>query len=231
MVGYAPVAIEIIGKRDALRITVDGTSRRIDLSQPIVGVRPVAPIAFRREHQIDGSDSTNMLTFNARYFSEFGTSPYYRFQALLREEWRYSVWRNLEVADAYERVVLRQDTPVDDIEIGVPTPFRLNIDLERPEIARSLELIDADFQHLYVEINRNDKYVRVGSKPSRDGSDLTLWYFPRDWAPPLATLLDLMTRVVALALGLVLLAGTLALAMPAWPNWQPGPRTLRGALP
>src|SRR4051794_28401465 len=152
MVGYAPVGIEIIGDRDALRITVDGTSRRVELAQPIVGVRPVTPIAFRREHQIDGSDSTNMLTFNARYFADFGTSPYYRFQALLRDESRYSVWRNLEVADAYERVVLRQDRPLDDLEVGVPTPFRLTVDLERPEISRSLELIDADFHSQYVEI-------------------------------------------------------------------------------
>ena len=65
---------------------------------------------------------------------------------------------------------------------------------------RALELIDADFQPLYVEINRNDKYVRLGPKPTRDDkTDLTSWYFPRDWLPPLATLLDLVTRAVALA--------------------------------
>src|SRR5262249_50813217 len=142
-IGLAPVSVEMFGNRTSLRITVDGTSRRVDLSQPIVAIRPVAPIAYRREHQIDGSDSTNMLTFNPVYFASFGASPYYLFQALLREEWRYSTWRDLEVADGYERVVLRQDRPLDDIEVGVPTPFRLSIDLERPEIARSLELIDA----------------------------------------------------------------------------------------
>src|SRR3954447_25945227 len=141
MVGRAPVSVEIIGDGSSARITVDGTSRRMDLDRPIIAVRPVQPIAHRREHQIDGSDSTNMLTFNARYFAELGTTPYYRFQALLREEWRYSTWRNLEVFDPYERPVLRQDRPLDEIEVGVPTPFRLTIELERPEIPRALDLI------------------------------------------------------------------------------------------
>jgi hypothetical protein len=231
MLDYAPVVVQIEGDRSSLRLTVDGTSRRIDLAQPIVGVRPLAPIAFRREHQIDGSDSTNMLTFNARYFAGFAASPYYRFQALLREEWRYSVWRNVEVADQFGRPVLRQPRPADDDEIGVPTPFRLDVELARPEIARSLELIDADSHSLYVEVNRNDKYVRLGPTPTRDASDEIFFYFPREPLPPLATLLDLLTRALALALGLVLLVGGLALLMPARWFWLPGLRAQRIGVP
>lgn len=230
-IGLASVPVEIVGDGLSLRISVDGTSRRIELDRPIIAARPAAPIAFRREHQIDGSDSTNMLTFNPPYFAEFGASPYYRFQALLREEWRYSQWRNLEVYDPYGRLILRQERPLDEVEIGVPFQFQLNVELERPEIARTLELIDADFQNVYVEINRNDKYVRVGPNRTRDATDYSFWHFPRTWQPPLATLLDLVTRSLALALGLMLLVGVLALAIPARLGWLPGDRAVRVALP
>jgi hypothetical protein len=126
---------------------------------------------------------------------------------------------------------MRLDWPPNDLEISLPTPFRLSIDLERPEIPRSIELVGADFQPLYVDVNRNDKYVRVGRMRTRDATDLTLWYFPREIMPPLATLLDLVTRALALALGLVLVVGALALAMPARLFWLPGDRTVRLALP
>ena len=38
----------------------------------------------------------------------------------------------------------------------------LRIDLERPEIPRALALFDDEGRLFTVEINRNDKYVRVG---------------------------------------------------------------------
>jgi hypothetical protein len=221
----------MVGDGLDLTIAVDGTSRRLDLERPIVAVRPVAPIAFRREHQVDGSDSTNMLTFDPRYFEQFGTSPYYRFQALLREEWRYSAWANLEVVDGNGRVVVREDWPVDEIDVALPNPFRLTIDLERPEIARALELVDDQHRSLTLEINRNDKHVRIGPGRARGEADLASWYFPRDWRPPLVTLLDLLIRATALALGLILVAGALAALLPGRVTWRPDRGTLRAALP
>jgi hypothetical protein len=231
LVGLAPVSVEIDSDGEVLRVAVDGTSRRFAHSRPIVVLRPVAPIANRREHQIDGSDSTNMLTFDPNYFGEFASAPYYRLQALLREEWRYSTWVRLEVADSAGRTVIREARPLDEVEVVLPSQFRLTIDLERPEIARALELIDDQGRTLTVEINRNDKHVRIGPRRMRDETDLASWYFPREWAPPLATLLDLITRVTALALGLVLVAGALAALLPARLTWQPGRRTLLVALP
>jgi hypothetical protein len=234
LVAAAPVTVEVVGERATLEIAVDGTTRRVELDRPIVAVRPVAPIAYRREHQIDGSDSTNMLTFDPVYFAQIEASPYYRFQAALREEWRYSTWRRLEVADRGGRVVVRQDRPIDEVAIDLPQPFRLAVELERPEIPRSLALVDDQDRSLALEVNRNDKYVRLGPRPTRDETDLTSWYFPRDWRPPLATLMDLVTRAAALALGLLLVAGSLALLaslLPVELTWMPGTGTLRVALP
>ena len=215
LVGLAPVSVEIASDGQVLRVAADGTSRQIPIERPIVQVRPVAPIPFRREHQVDGSDSTNMLTFDPRYFLAFGSSPYYQFQALLREEWRYSVWRRLEVTDSEGRTVQRADRPPDDVALAIPSQFFLTVDLERPEIPRAIDLLDDANRPLTVEVNRNDKYVRVGPHRMRDQADLAAWYFSRDWAPALATLLDLLTRALALALGLVLAAGLLAALLPS----------------
>ena len=230
LVGSAPVSVEIESDGAVLRIAVDGRSQRLPISHPIVMVRPVAPIAYRREHQIDGSDSTNMLSFDPTYFGDFSNTPYYRFQALLREEWRYSTWKNLEVMDRFARTLLREDHPPDEVAVAVPSEFLLTIDLERPEIARALELIDDQNRSLWLEISRNDKYVRIGPRRAQDGPGLASWYFPHAWLPPLATLLDLVARTTALALGLLLVAGALAALPPVRLSWQPGPRALRIAL-
>lgn len=226
LVGLAPVSVEIESDGEVLRIAVDGDSRQLPIARPIALVRPVAPDAYRREHQIDGSDSTNMLTFDPKYFAEAGSTPYYQLQALLREEWRYSIWRRLEVRNQSGETILREPWPGDEIDIVVPRAFVLTVDLERPEIPRALELIDEAGRPLTLEVNRNDKHVRVGPRRPQDGSNLASWYFPRGWAAPLATLLDLLLRAAALALGLLLVAGALATLLPAWWSWQPGRRTL-----
>ena len=221
-----PVEVEIVGDGSGLQLTADGTSRRVNLNRPIVAVRPVAPMAFRREFQVDGSDSTNMLTFSPRYFAEFGLTPYYQAQALLREEWRYSQWTGLTVLDGSGQLLLRQDRPPDEVYIPLPPRFQLRIGLERPEIPRVLELIDADERPLLLEVNRNDRYIRLGSQRSPSATDLARWYFPRDLRPPLATLTDLLTRAAALALGLVLVAVFVAAVVPSPVRWLPGSRVL-----
>lgn len=221
-----PTHLEIAGSGRSLEISVDGVGSLVELPAPVVAVRPMTPVRYRREHQIDGSDSTNMFTFSPGYFNEFGTSPYYVFQAWLREEWRYSRWANLEVTDGNGVWVARQAYPTDEINIPVPATFRLRIDLERPEIPRVLELIDADQRLLLLEVNRNDKYVRLGRQRMPERSDLYFTFYPRDLRAPLATLLDLLTRAAALALGLVLAVGLVAALAPSPVRWLPGARTL-----
>ena len=63
-----------------------------------------------------------MLTFDQRYFQELVTSPYYQFQAVLREEWRYSIWRRLEIADGEGRTVRHDDRPPDEDRDRRPEP-------------------------------------------------------------------------------------------------------------
>jgi hypothetical protein len=230
LVGLTPVTLTIAGDGETLQVGAEGTAQTVARPRPIVAVRPVAPTPYRREYQIDGSDSTNTLLFDPAYFAAIGESPYYRLQALLREEWRYSVWTNLEVEDGTGRVILQVPEPTDEALLFLPARFRLTVGLERPEIPRALELIDDQGQTVVVEINRNDKKIRVGPRRSQDGPDLTSWYFPRDAAAPLATTIDLLTRSVVLGLGLLLVVAGIAAVVPALVGWRPGRRTLVGAI-
>jgi hypothetical protein len=230
LVGLTPVTLTIAGDGETIQVGAEGTAQTVARPRPIVAVRPVAPTPYRREYQIDGSDSTNTLLFDPAYFAAIGESPYYRLQALLREEWRYSVWTNLEVEDGTGRVILQVPEPTDEALLFLPARFRLTVGLERPEIPRALELIDDQGQTVVVEINRNDKKIRVGPRRSQDGPDLTSWYFPRDAAAPLATTIDLLTRSVVLGLGLLLVVAGIAAVVPALVGWRPGRRTLVGAI-
>jgi hypothetical protein len=230
LVGLTPVTLTIAGDGETIQVGAEGTAQTVARPRPIVAVRPVAPTPYRREYQIDGSDSTNTLLFDPAYFAAIEESPYYRLQALLREEWRYSVWTNLEVEDGTGRVILQVPEPTDEALLFLPARFRLTVGLERPEIPRALELIDDQGQTVVVEINRNDKKIRVGPRRSQDGPDLTSWYFPRDAAAPLATTIDLLTRSVVLGLGLLLVVAGIAAVVPALVGWRPGRRTLVGAI-
>jgi hypothetical protein len=222
LVNQFPVAIDVASSGTSLIVTADGSSSQVELGRQFNAIRPVAPIAYRREYQIDGSDSTNTFTFRPTYFAEFGSNPYYRFQALLREEWRYSVWRNLTIADATGQVVHHEVAPVDEVAIPLPPDFHLIVELERPETSRSFELLDGNGKSVALEVNRNDKYIRLTERRGVSRVELLHQYFPRDWRPPLATLTDLLIRAVSLALGLVLLAGMLAVLVPAWRRQERG---------
>lgn len=231
LVASAPVSVEIVGAGRLLTVTADGTTQQVELPAPVQRVQPVRPIRYRREHQIDGSDSTNTFTFSAAYFAGLADSPYYQFQAWLREEWRYSVWRRLVVYDATGQVVIEEEWPRDEESLPLPDPFRLTIALERPEIPRQVALTDATGRSYLLEVNRNDKLIRLGIGGLGDGADLAAWYFPRDWRPPLATLADLLIRAVALALALLLATTLLAAVLPAGLRWRPGWVTARVAVP
>lgn len=231
LVGLAPLVLTIVGDGAVLTIALDGAAQEVELSQRIVAIRPVTPIPHRREFQMDGSDSTNMLTFSPRYFAEIGPSPYYQLQAWLREEWRYSLWRNLRVWDRDGRLIFQDPEPPDETFVPVPDGFWLQISLERPEIPRALDLLTEDRRVVTLEINRNDKFVRLGGRRAFESADLARWYFPRDWRAPLATLLDLVARAMAIGLGLVLVVGGIGWLLPGWLRWTPGPRTFKLALP
>lgn len=220
-----PVRVEVRGGDAEAMVTVDGGTHYLSLTSPLRAVRFVPAEPYRREYQIDGSDSTNNFNWDPTYFSGFAASPYYRFQALLRDEDSYSRWRNAVIRDGDGRLVARGSEPAEGVEVMVPQPFHLSVELHRLEVPRTLEFVDEDGSLFQVEINRNDRYVRITEFPwGGPPRELTSAYFPRDWLPPAAGVAYLGMRTVALALALVLLLVPLAAVIPRGLAWQPGRR-------
>lgn len=210
-----PTRLSVRSDGATMSVTVDGRTLLIPLTNPTRAVRFPPAEPFKREYQIDGSDSTNTLNLDPDYLASIATSPYYRIQALLRDEGSYSRWRNLEIRDGEGRVVIRQPQPDDGADIGLPDSFYLSVDLHRLETPRTLQFRDAEGALLRVEVNRNDRYVRAsrleaGSLPRV----LAEGFFPEDWLPPAAELACLAARTVAVALVLVLLIVLAASALP-----------------
>ncbi|HEX2923806.1 MAG TPA: hypothetical protein VHS28_07255, partial [Chloroflexota bacterium] len=73
-----PLEFRISGSGAELSVTVDGRTERISTTAPMQSLRVVSAEPYRREYQIDGSDSTNNQNFSPAYFSRFATEPYYR---------------------------------------------------------------------------------------------------------------------------------------------------------
>jgi Dolichyl-phosphate-mannose-protein mannosyltransferase len=211
-----PTHLQVASDGKAIAITAGGTTRAVTLALPIESVRFVPADPYLREFEVDGSDSINNGTYNAEYFATFANSPYYRFQAWLRDEGSYSNWRDLIIRDAGEHPFFREARPTEDERIGVPKEFEIGVDLRRIEIPRTIEFRDVSGGTVRVEIDRNDKYVMVVNAPL--GTPETVpakWYFSREWLPELAVFLYLLMRVCAFAILLVLLIAPIALLLPS----------------
>jgi 4-amino-4-deoxy-L-arabinose transferase-like glycosyltransferase len=214
-----PVRVRVTGSGTTAAMSLGGVTRDVALARPIRAVRFVPGEPHRREYQIDGSDTTNNATFDPAYFAAFSSSPYYRFQAWLRDEASYSTWQDLAVRDAEGRLVARQAQPRPGETLRLPPAFDLSVHLRRMEAPRAIELVDDTGVAARIDINRNDKYVRV-AQPVPDGPPLELarWYLPLDWLPALASVLHLLLRSCAVALLLVVLVVPLAALLPAAPG-------------
>lgn len=205
LVGAWPVAVSVDARPDSVAFSVDGEALAATIPSPVEALRIPSQSPYLREHQIDGSDSTNNFTLDPLYFASIGESPFYRFQALLRGEEGMSRWRGLEVRDGDGRSLVREEAPAPGAMWRLPEQFTARVGLQRPELARRLELILADGRIVWLELNRTDRYARVVMTVSGlEETELARRYFPTDWRPQLASLAFLGGRVLALAMALLL---------------------------
>lgn len=210
-----PTHVSVASNGRSAAVSIGGTTRAVTLNRAIQEVRFPPAERYRREYAIDGSDSVNNGTINFDYLAGIADTPYYRFQAWLRDEGSYSSWRDLIIRDAGEHPFIRQARPTEGETIGVPREFEIAVDLRRIEITRAIELIDEGGNKVRIEVNRNDKTVYVVDAPTgKPETLLTKWYFSREWRPELALVLYLLMRVCAIGIFLVLLLAPLAALLP-----------------
>ena len=212
-----PTHLQVASNGQAIAVTAGGTTRAASLPHPIQAVQFVPKEANRREFAIDGSDSANNATYDPQYFVDFADTPYYRFQAWLRDEGSYSSWRNLIIRDLGEEPLVRQSRPVEGADIAVPNEFELGVDLRRIEVQRTIELRTESQGLVRIDLNRNDKYVRMLSiVPEEPEIELARWYFAREWLPEFANVLYFIMRTCALGLFLTAMLLPVALLLPSW---------------
>ena len=218
LLDLAPVTVVIAADGPNLTVTVDGTAQQVRMPAAVTTSRFPAPPPAEREYQIDGSDSTNNFTFDPAYFAREAASPYYRFQAWLRDDGSYSRWQRLTIRDANGGIIVQEQWPPNDVAITLPQPFRLTVALRRLETPRTLELSGSQGGVVRITIDRNDRYVRISALDAA-GKEQTLAtrYFPLAWQPALAEVAYLLLRAAAVAL---VLATALALAAAAAPAWR-----------
>lgn len=214
-----PETITLQSDGKTLSVTVDGQTSDAPLPAPVTALRLVPVAADHREYQIDGSDTTNNFTFDPAYFARLAATPYYRFQALLRDAGSYSRFRNLVVRGADGRVTTAQATPVDGEATTLPTAFKATVQLERMETPRTIALLAGKQEAVEVTIDRNDKYVRVAAPDDPSGKPLATQYFPMRWQPALAELAANLLRDLAIGLAALLLLIPVAVVMPRW-RWR-----------
>lgn len=163
------------------------------------------------EYQLDGSDSTNNFTLDPTYLQHISSSPYYGFQAWMRDLDGTSRWRDLQVwADG--RSLGGTDWPPDGVRVSLPSHRSLSIhlQLQRPETPMTLNLIGTDGATLSITLNRNDRQIAVAQlAPGASAAAPAIkTFFPLDPAPFAAMVIDFLARILLwtlLVLGIVLI--------------------------
>jgi hypothetical protein len=214
VLGAAPVKLHVKGTGRSAVVSIDGHRRRVFIAAPVNAVEFVRNDPHRREYQIDGSDTTNNFTFDGDYFARHASSPYYRFQSLLRDEPSYSRWQNLVIHGPTGDLISRHAHVKLGADFSVPASFDLVVDLHRMEAPRAVTFRETTGAAFQIEINRNDRYVDVSETSSSGTRRLTKFFFPNSWWPPLAEVVYFALRLAALGLILAVLVTAVAAGLP-----------------
>jgi hypothetical protein len=197
-----PVRVTLEGHQADLQISVDGQSHT--LSSALGGgwqkVALLQPGPLEREYQVDGSDTTSTNDRQPGLIRTLLDTPLYRLDAFLRDEDSYSRWENLRLTDLSTGQAVAADAPL-------PTDFRLEVNLRRPEAPARIWLVGGSpDQAEGLELDRDRRNARWLVQRGADLQALPRWFFPEQPAPFAAELLQLLGRSAAAGYVLVVLA-------------------------
>jgi hypothetical protein len=185
------VQVSVDGETHSVPSALSGRWQRVVLEQP----RPVD-----REYQIDGSDTTSTNDRNPLFITGLLNTPLYRLDAFLRDESSYSRWERLALTDVSTGQPVASDAEL-------PSEFRLEVDLRRPEAPAHVWLMDATGnQREGLELDRDRRNARWLVDRGQGIQALPRWFFPEHPAPFAAELLQLLGRSVVAGYALVLAA-------------------------
>jgi hypothetical protein len=185
---------------------IDGQRLTLIWAQRPTAILIIRPDATTREIQIDGSDSLNNFDQDPAYFARLASSPYYQFQAWMRDMPTYSVWGDLNAAvvtDGHET-----DTnhyAADSTLLTLPTgeTVTFSASLIRPETPTSLQFICGDAPCAELVVDRNDRYVVARTLAVGVPQDEQRVYFPTQPGPFAAGIVNMVARGLLWSLALV----------------------------
>lgn len=170
------------------------------------------------EYQIDGTDSTNNYTLDPTYIHSIAASPYYRFQAWMRDLEGTSRWRNAQVwVNGQEQQSVQWPDNGSSMALPAAQSLRISVQLQRPETLMTLYLLSADGGQVAITLDRNDRQIQVSRfipGQSNDASPTTT-FFPIDVAPFAAMVIDTLIRITlwAVIILLVMIIGEMGIGL------------------
>ncbi|MGO8949233.1 MAG: hypothetical protein ACLQUY_16610 [Ktedonobacterales bacterium] len=205
----------------SLRIGIDGSNLGVALPASPTKILFVRTDSALREFQLDGTDSINNFSLNTSYIHQIENSPYYRFQAWMRDIDSYSSWRDIRIRVASSGRLLAS-VPVAETSTLLPLPeanATVSASIERLEVPVEIDVFCGDNECGTIEVDRNDRFVQVQSLLA-DGSPGATQkvFFPHDPLPFVAEVAYLLIQTMiwsTLLLGLLVLLHAALLVVPA----------------
>ncbi|GAC1422692.1 MAG: hypothetical protein NVSMB54_02400 [Ktedonobacteraceae bacterium] len=202
------LSVEIDVQHTVAIVRVGTTQLALGQVGTVSGLQFAAHDPVVHEYQIDGTDSTNNFSLDSDYLHTFASSPYYRFQAWMRNLDGTSRWRSLNISvDGKQQ--LQQDWPIEGTAITLPSSSSLHIQVQvqRPETPLTLNLLMQDKSILHIMLDRNNRHITVTRDTATQGAtaNVTSAFFPTDAAPFAAMVLDTLLRSLLCAVLLLLI--------------------------
>ncbi|HEX6543944.1 MAG TPA: glycosyltransferase family 39 protein [Ktedonobacterales bacterium] len=186
-------------------IVIDGQTLTFQLPAQPTAVLFSTPDPLTREFQIDGTDSTNNFSLDPAYIARIASTPYYRFQAWMRDSSSYSSWRDVQASGT--PVAAQADGSALVTFASGNASQVVTATLLRPETPTHIYLRCGSQTCGEMIINRNDRYVLAhGLTPDGATINEQRIYFPESPLPFLAEVLYLLAQVALWSAVLLLIA-------------------------
>jgi hypothetical protein len=213
----------------SMRMTPTGATFAIDgsklalpwSSQPTSAFFLVGDATYR-EFELDGSDHANTFSTDPAYISSIEASPYYRFQAWMRDVGSYSSWRAVSAHDDAQNAPLEvagRPGSTRTVLLRGGASVTITALIGRLEVPAHVLFECAGVPCAELVIDRNNRYV-LARTLAPDATPITSRqvYFPVHAVPFLADVSYLLTHVALWSLALlavvvllqVLIAATLS---------------------
>lgn len=186
-------------------LSIDGQQLAFPLAETPTALYFAAPDPLTREFQIDGTDSANNFSLDPDYLAHIAATPYYRFQAWMRDSSSYSAWRDVRLSNGSGGSTQSDGSVL--ITLAGAGDSSVSATLLRPETPSHMYLRCGGDTCGEIVVNRNDRYVLAHDlTPTGASFNEQRMYFPESPRPFVAEVLYLLVEVALWSLVLLMLA-------------------------